>query len=153
MPSVDPQTFLAPPSGPWTGPVPVPDIDSTAFWDGLRRHQLTILRCADCRHWVHPPQASCPGCLGMGVVPEAVSGRGVVYSFTIANREFAPGVKPPYVAALVDLEEQEALRLVTNLVNVRIEDVRIGMPVQVLFHDIGPQATLALFEPAGGTGA
>ena len=84
----------------------------------------------------------------MGLSPEEVSGRGVVYSYTLANREFAPGVKPPYAAALVDLDEQEGLRLVTNIVNVRVGDVRVGMPVRVLFHDIGDGATLAFFEPA-----
>jgi len=129
----------------------VADIDSAPFWDGLRRHELVILRCGDSRTFVHPPQASCPRCLSLDVAPEPVSGRGTVYSFTVANREFAPGIKPPYVVGLVDLEEQESLRVVTNLVNVTIGDVRIGMPVRVLFCDLeldGEDATLALFEPA-----
>ncbi|MDQ1568130.1 MAG: hypothetical protein QOF96_3010 [Actinomycetota bacterium] len=145
-----PETWLAPPAGPWPGPIPVADIDSTPFWDGLRRHELAILRCAECRTFVHPPQASCPRCLSLGLVPEPVSGRGTVYSFTVANREFAPGVKPPYVVALVDLEEQESLRVVTNLVNVAAGDVRIGMGVRVLFCDLdldNEDATLAFFEP------
>ena len=149
MPSPDPGTWLAPPAGPWRGPVPVADIDSAPFWAGLRRHQLLILRCDECRTFVHPPQASCPRCLSLAVTPEAVSGRGTVYSFTVANREFAPGIKPPYVVALVDLEDQVGLRLVTNLVNVAIGDVSIGMPVRVVFCDLeGENATLALFEPA-----
>lgn len=148
MPSPDPATRLAPPSGAWTGPVPVADIDSAPFWAGLRRHELLILRCDDCRTWVHPPQASCPRCLGLGLTAEAVSGRGTVYSFTVVNREFAPGIKPPYVAALVDLVEQDGLRLVTNLVNLAIGDVRIGMPVRAVFSDLdGEDVTLAYFEP------
>ncbi len=151
MPSPDPGLLLSLPEGEWAGPLPVPDIDTEPFWAGLRQHRLDILRCADCQLWVHPPQASCPRCLSLQVSPETVSGRGVVYSFTVANREFAPGIKPPYVAALVDLEEQDGpppLRLVTTLVNVRIGDVRIGMPVRVVFHDIDGQTTLAFFEPA-----
>ena len=150
MPSPDPATRLEAPSGPWRGPVPEADIDGAPFWDGLRRHELAILRCGECRRWVHPPQASCPRCLSLDLAPEPVSGRGTVYSFTVANREFAPGIKPPYVVALVDLEEQESLRLVTNLVNVAIGDVRIGMAVCVLFCDLdigAEQATLAMFEP------
>ena len=148
-------TWLAPPAGPWPGPIPVADIDSAAFWDGLRRHELVILRCGECRTWVHPPQASCPRCLSLSLTPEPVSGRGAVYSFTVANREFAPGIKPPYVVGLVDLEEQESLRIVTNLVNVAIGDVRIGMAVRVLFCDLdlgGEEATLAFFEPAEPSG-
>ena len=125
------------------------DIDSAPFWAGLRRHQLAILRCSECRTWVHPPQASCPRCLSLQLAAEPVSGRGTVYSFTVANREFAPGVEPPYVAALVDLEEQDGLRVVTNLVNVALGDVRIGMPVRPVFVDLdGAEATLVYFEPA-----
>jgi uncharacterized OB-fold protein len=139
---------MAPPSGPWRGPVPVADIDSAPFWAGLRSHQLLILRCDECRTFVHPPQASCPRCLSLNLTPEAVSGGGTVYSFTVVNREFAPGVKPPYVAALVDLVEQEGLRLVTNLVNLTIDEVRIGMPVRVVYFDAeGENVTLAFFEP------
>jgi uncharacterized OB-fold protein len=150
VPSPEVTTWLAPPSGPWTGPVPVADIDSAPFWAGLRRHELLILRCTECRTFVHPPQASCPRCLSLALTPEAVVGRGSVYSFTVANREFAPGIQPPYVVALVDLQEQDGLRLVTNLVNVAIGDVRIGMPVRVVFFDLdGEDVTLAYFEPDG----
>ena len=150
MPSPDLGAWLAPPTGPWLGPVPEADIDSAPFWAGLRRHELVILRCPDCATFVHPPQASCPRCLSLSLAPEPVSGRGTVYSFTVANREFAPGIRPPYVVALVDLEEQESLRVVTNLVNVAIGDVRIGMPVRAVFCDLDlgdDAATLAYFEP------
>jgi uncharacterized protein len=141
---------LGVPPSPWQGPIPVPDRDSGPFWDGLRRHQLLIMRCAECGYWVHPPLAGCPRCLSPDLRAEPVSGRGTVYSFTVVNREFAPGIKPPYVVAYVDLEEQESLRFTTNLVNVQIGDIRIGMPVQVLFHDAA-NMTLALFEPLGGS--
>ena len=150
MPSPDSTIRLAPPSGAWSGPVPVADIDSGPFWDGLRNHELRILRCGECRTYVHPPQASCPKCLSLDLAAEAVSGRGSVYSFTVVNREFAPGIKPPYVAALVDLVEQDGLRLVTNLINLTIADVRIGLPVRVVFFDLeGEDVTLAFFEPDG----
>lgn len=162
MPSPDPRGlhqpppthYLAVPGGPWTGPVPVPDIDSAPYWDGLRHHELRILRCDGCRTFVHPPQASCPNCLSLALTPEAVSGRGTVYSFTVVNREFAPGITPPYVAALVDLVEQDRLRLVTSLVNVTIGEVGIGMPVRVLFFDLDREdVTLAFFEPEAFLGS
>src|SRR4029078_9358334 len=94
--------------------------------------------------WVHPPLAGCPRCLSPRLSPQEVSGRGRLYSFTVVNREFAPGVKPPYIAAFVDLEEQESLRLLTNLVNVRVADVRMDMAVRVLVHDIRDMTTARL---------
>jgi uncharacterized OB-fold protein len=124
----------------------VPDLESAAFWEGLRNHQLLILQCDDCGFWVHPPLGGCPLCLSSKLTPRPVSGRGTIYSFTISNREVTPGVLPPYAVALVDLEEQQTLRFVTMVVNVKAADVRIGMPVKVHYHDVD-DATLALFEP------
>jgi uncharacterized OB-fold protein len=142
--SGDPELGL--PALPWTGPVPVPELDTEPYWAGLREHRLLILRCDECGCWIHPPVAGCPRCLSASVSAHEASGRGSVYSYTLVGREFAPGVPPPYAAAYVDLVEQPALRVVTALVNVRASAVRIGMGVRVVFHDVGP-ATLAYFEP------
>jgi uncharacterized OB-fold protein len=133
-------------TGSTTRPFPVADIDSAAFWAGLRDHRLLITRCDDCGNWIHPPMAGCPNCLSMNVSPHEASGRGTLYSFTVVNREFAPGVKPPYVVGLVDLEEQAGLRLLTNIVNATVRDLYIAMPVQVAYYDM-PEASLAFFEP------
>ena len=51
------------------------------------------------------------------------------------------------MVAIVELPEQEGLRLTTNLVNCALEDVRIGMPVRVLFEQ-WEDVWLPLFEPA-----
>jgi uncharacterized protein len=130
----------------WTGPIPVPDIDGAPFWQGLREHKLLIQHCAECGYWVHTPLAACPRCLSFDLRPEPVSGHGVLYSWTVCNRQFVPGLPPPYVAALIDLDEQPALRMVTMLVNCRIGDARIGMPVRVVYYHMAT-ATLAFFEP------
>jgi hypothetical protein len=139
--------YAAPPELPWTGPVPIPDMESKPFWDGLRDHRLMILRCDECNSWVHTPLAACPRCLSMKLTPQQARGRGIVYSYTVSNREMARGVKPPYVAALVDLEEQP-VRMLTRLVNIRVRDIRIGLPVSIVYFDVG-NATIALFEPTG----
>lgn len=136
------------PAEPWQGPIPRPDLDSRPFWDGLRDHKLMILRCDSCAYWIHTPLAGCPRCGSQQLTPRQVRGTGRIYSFTIVHREFTPGVKPPYVAALIDLDEQDSLRLVTQLVNVKVDEVKIGLPVEVVYHDIG-EATLALFAPRG----
>jgi uncharacterized OB-fold protein len=70
-----------------------------------------------------------------------------VYSFTVVNREFAPGIKPPYIVAIVAMDEQADLRMVTNLVDLEVGQARIDQRVRVVFHDISPDATLAFFTP------
>ena len=52
---------------------------------------------------------------------------------------FHPAFKDdlPYVTALIELEEQDNLRVFTNIVETPIEDVRVGMQVEVLFENRG----------------
>ena len=75
-------------------------------------------------------------------------GTGKVYTFTITYQNTAPGFREalPYVLAYVELDE--GLKLLTNIVDCRPEEVRIGMPVAVVFDDVTPEVTLAKFRPA-----
>jgi uncharacterized OB-fold protein len=91
----------------------------------------------------------CRDCLSDDVAPAPVSGRGVVYSFTVNHQEWAPGMEP-YVIVLVELDEQPGLRVVSNLVGCRPEHVEIGMRVEVTFRreDDGEPVWLPQFRPA-----
>jgi len=120
------------------------------FWTGGAEGKLQFLRCQDDGTYVHPPTPRCPKCQGKNLAVEEVSGRATVHTFSINVQEWMPGPTPPYVVAIVDLPEQEGLRLTTNIVNCPPDDVRIGMPVQVVFerHDDGDESVyLPLFEP------
>ena len=65
-----------------------------------------MLRCRACRHWIHPPAPICPACLARDVAPEAVSGRARVATFTVNHQPWIPGFDPPYLVAIVELDEQ-----------------------------------------------
>jgi uncharacterized protein len=117
-----------------------------AFWTGGANGELLILRCATCRRWVHPPAATCPDD-GCALAPEAVSGRGTVFSFTVNRHIYNPAVPPPYVIAIVELDEQPNLRFTTNIVGCAPEDVAIGMPVTVTFEPHG-EVFVPVFQPA-----
>jgi hypothetical protein len=77
-----------------------------------------------------------------------MSGRGTVFSYCVMRLPLVAGFAPPYVVADVELEEQTGLRITTNILNCSIEDVRIGMPVTVLFEDREGGVSLPQFEPA-----
>jgi uncharacterized protein len=128
---------------------PVPEIndDNAAFWTGGRERALMITHCEECGYRTHPPTPRCPSCFSDRVAPSPVSGRGRVYSFTINRREWSPGLEVPYVIAVVELEEQPGLRLLTNIVGCPAEEVTIEMPVQVEFVERGP-AFLPVFRRA-----
>jgi uncharacterized OB-fold protein len=123
--------------------------DVTAFWTRGERGELVFWRCQACGYWIHPPSPICPTCLSRDIATEAASGRGVVHSFTVNEQNWNPLMPPPYVIALIELVEQQGLRLMTNIVNCAPEDIDFGLPVRVVFenHD---DVWIPLFEPDRG---
>jgi uncharacterized OB-fold protein len=118
------------------------------FWTAGAEGELRFKRCRDCRSWIHPPAPYCAGCLSKDLAIEAVSGRARVGGFTINHQAWLPGFPPPYVIAIVELEEAPYVRLTTNIVNCAPEAVHVGMPVRVRFEPV-EDTWLPLFEPAG----
>lgn len=116
------------------------------FWTGGAKGLLLIQHCVACERWVHPPQARCPDCDGELLV-DPVSGDGTVFTFTVNEQPYHPDVPPPYVIAIVQLDEQDDLRLPTNLVRCDPGAIEIGMRVRVLFEPHG-EVFVPVFEPA-----
>jgi uncharacterized OB-fold protein len=116
------------------------------FWRGGEHGELRFLRCAACRSFVHPPAPVCPSCYGSALAPEAVSGRATVLTFTWNHQPWVPSPDHPYPIAIVAIEEQPDVRLMTNVLKVTPETLRVGMPVRVVFeqHD---DVWIPLFEP------
>ena len=65
--------------------------------------------------------------------------------FTVNHQPWVPGVEVPYVVAIVELEEQADIRLLTNMPRISIDAVHIGLPVKVYFEQYG-EVFLPLFE-------
>jgi uncharacterized OB-fold protein len=128
-------------------PLPRIDEESRGWWEALQRHELSVQHCRDCGTVRLPPRAVCPECMSSSVAWERASGRAAVYSFTVTHQNQAPGFREelPYVLAIVELEEGP--RIMTNLVECAPDDVRIGMPVEVVFDDVTPEVTLPKFRP------
>lgn len=120
------------------------------FWTSGESGRLHFLHCRRCGQWIHPPQPVCPRDHSKDVVPEAVSGRGVVATYTVNHQPWMPGPELPYVVAIVEIEEDPSVRLMTNIVHVDPDDVHIGMPVRVVFEhhsDDQGDVWIPLFEP------
>ena len=119
------------------------------FWTSGQDGRLRFLRCGECRAWVHPPAPVCPDCLSKAVAPEEVSGRATLATFTVNHQPWIPGYEPPYVIAIVEIDDAPGVRLMTNVVGCEPDAVRIGMPVRVTFEH-REDVWLPLFEPEGG---
>jgi uncharacterized protein len=129
-------------------PRPQPDELTSPYWEAAADHRLCIMQCAECATFRHPPSIACPACASAAVAWTELSGLGVVYSFIIDRRNMVPGFDGPYVVALVTPEEtDESVRLVGNIIGCAIEDVSIGMPVQVMYEDLEGGTALPQFTP------
>ena len=86
--------------------VPAPDDVTAEWWEATRQHQLLVQVCDSCKHRQHPPRAVCTSCGSTEHLASlAVTGRGVVDSWTEVHRPPRPDVEAPYVVARVRLEE------------------------------------------------
>lgn len=107
---------------------------------------MLIQRCRSCVRPQFYPRYFCTECAGDVDWIEA-SGRGEVHSFTIVRQNGTPPFDTlvPYVLALIELDE--GVRMMGNIVDVAIDDVHIGMPVQVTFTRETDDIVLPMWRP------
>jgi uncharacterized protein len=129
-------------------PAPIVTEDSAAFWDAADEGRLVAQRCAECGRLRHPPRPMCPHCRSLDVELVELSGRGTLYSYALLHHPQHPAFEYPVVAALVDLEE--GIRLVSNLVGVGPDDIRIGMPLWAEFVETEGGHLIPVFQAAPG---
>ena len=122
-------------NGPSLRVLPRLDDENRFFWTSGADGVLRILRCNNCHFYIHPPSPICPRCLSRDVAPQTVSGRGRVETFTINYQQWIPGSEP-YVVAWVSIDEQPSVRLSANLIDVKPDDVAVGMEVEVTFEHV-----------------
>ncbi len=128
-------------------PLPIPDIDTKEFWDGCHRHELLLHKCKPNNHVHYPPRPICPECFSTDLTWEKASGKGEVYSFIIVRRPANPDWETdvPYVLAVIQLDE--GVRMMSNVIGCKPEDVKIGMKVEVSFDDVTENVSLPKFKP------
>jgi uncharacterized OB-fold protein len=122
--------------------------DNEFFWTAGAEGVLRFQRCQDCGRYLHTPTPVCRFCGSRSVEVEAVSGRGVVEAFTVNHQQWDPDLPPPYVVAIVSIDEDPGVRLTTNIVGCEPDDVAIGMPVEVSFRHV-EDVWLPVFGPRG----
>jgi uncharacterized OB-fold protein len=122
---------------------------SEPFWQAAKENRLDVPRCADCGTFRMPPTPFCPQCQSERVDWTTLSGRAVVYSFAIVNRSPFPDVPDfTYVPAVVDLPDAVPARLVSNVIDADVDDIHIGMELQVDFLPIADGWKVPVFRPA-----
>ena len=127
-------------------PLPIPTRDTIEYWEGCKRHQLPLQRCQNCGAFRFYPRPMCPNCNSMDYEWVKAIGKGRVYSWTVAVQRFHPALEVPYIIAIVELEE--GVRMTSNIIDCKPEELSVGMPVEVIFDDVTEDITLPKFKPA-----
>ena len=117
--------------------LPLPDVETEAYWDAAAEGRLVFRRCRTCQTAYHYPRARCRDCRSDDVVWETAGGSGTIHSFTVVRQNHARPFRDrlPYVVALIDLDEGP--RVLTNVDTDAPDELRIGQAVRVAFRDEG----------------
>ena len=129
-------------------PLPTPTPTSAPFWEALKAGVVKLQRCDDCGTWVFYPRNRCPHCLSDALVWLQVSGRGTLYTYTVARQPTSPHFANQVPQRLAVVELDEGIRLTTTLVDVKDEELEIGMRVEPVFDPVSDEITLLRYRPA-----
>lgn len=129
---------------------PVPLLEGLAkqFYDWCGRGELRFQRCKACGTYRHIPRELCAECGSFDWEWSRSSGRGTVFTYTIVARALHPAFMQatPYAAVIVELEE--GVRILSNVMDCPVEELRIGMPVRVDFEKQDDSITFPVFRRA-----
>jgi uncharacterized OB-fold protein len=120
---------------------PLPDLadERTAeYFAGAARGELVLPRCDSCNRFVWYPEDECPHCGARSFTWTRVSGRGRLFTWTIVRRAFLPAFEEmvPFVTALVSLEEDPAVRIVSYVVDCEPDALAAELPVEAVFRPL-----------------
>lgn len=131
--------------------LPALTTESEAYWTGLDRGALVLDRCTECARVTFPPVGGCSFCGAATLEPYEAPLRGEVYSYTVCHLAFGTGMETPYVVAVVAPEGSPEARIATNVVECRVDEVSIGMQVEMFVVNGESQSLLFARPPANGS--
>ena len=120
---------------------------SRPFWEATRHKKLVIQYCRRTGKFQHHPR---PTSIFTGrrrdIEWREVSGKGEVFSWTIARRGPAPfHGHEPYLVASVTLDV--GVNVIANMVHCAADEIRIGMKVMPCWMPLEDGTHLLMFEP------
>jgi uncharacterized protein len=135
-------------------PGPTPTLDDRGFWDWCQRHQLRFQRCANCHTYRHPPVPACSRCSSFVYEWVQAPELAQLFSYTVVYHSVSEIVREhvPYNIAIVSFPGIEGVRLISNIVNVAPENIRIGMELRLIWEVADNGMALPRFLPSAPVG-
>lgn len=127
---------------------PLPPMEGLArqFYEWCGRGELRFQRCVACKAWRHPPREMCPDCGSWEWEWVQSTGRGRVFSWTVATRALHPAFKEDLPYAAVVIEMDEGVRMVSRVVDCLPDELTVDMPVEVAYERVTEGVILPYFR-------
>src|SRR5260370_39939341 len=128
-------------------PLPVVTEENRSFWEGCQQGKLLLQYCTQCQQYQFYPRLYCMHCNANALSWVEASGNGAIYSYTIIHQNKSPEFinDVPYNVAIVQLKEGP--RLMSNIVDIVPEELRVELPVSVAFDQVTESISLPRFRP------
>jgi uncharacterized OB-fold protein len=129
--------------------LPQPDHASRHYWQRAAEGQLVVQRCVDCEQYQFYPRALCARCTGETEWVDA-SGRGTLYTYTIIRQNRSEAFAPllPYAVGMVELDE--GVRMMSNIVDCAVDQLQVGIALEVLMVKAADDVGLPFWRPVDG---
>jgi uncharacterized OB-fold protein len=75
-----------------------------------------------------------------------LSGKGSVYSYIVSHQAIHPALVDLIPHSVITVQLEEGLRMTSNLVDCPVEELAIGIPVEVVFEKASDSITLPKFR-------
>lgn len=121
----------------WTAP----------FWEAAAKRELLLPRCVTCGRYRFPPTPFCPYCHKQAIDWVAAPEEAFLHSYTIVARAIVPGTESslPYVPAIVEFPTADNVRLITNIIGVKLNSITVGQKVFLCWHDLPDGGSVPVF--------
>ena len=117
------------------------------FYAECAKGRLAFQRCRQCGAWRHLPRHICASCGSTAWDWSPSSGRGRIFSWTVTHQAPFPPFQDATPYAVVVVEMEEGVRLVSGLRGLAPERLALDLAVVVEFERVSDAAAVPFFRP------
>lgn len=115
-------------------PSPVIGMFDAPMWEFMKKDEFRLQKCTSCATFRFIPASHCPGCMSGEFEWALMSGRGSIASWCVFHRQYFPEFPTPHLVLMVKTDEGPIV--VGNLVDGKIENLKLDRKVQAVFEDV-----------------
>lgn len=124
-------------------------VNTDPFWQAAQKRELVIQYCKDSGKFQHYPRPVSIFTGKRNLEWRKVSGKGKIYAHTMI-RIPGPGLEGRLPLPVATVELNEGVRMVANIIESDVADIKVGAPVEVTWDKIGDDFLYPAFKVVKG---